>query len=43
MTESVADEITVPIVYEGRAARSSSTTASWRNEKYYDECAEAGE
>jgi type I restriction enzyme R subunit len=30
MTESVQDEITVRIVYEGRAARSSSMPVSWK-------------
>ncbi|MGB0259330.1 MAG: type I restriction endonuclease subunit R, partial [Coraliomargarita sp.] len=43
MTESVADEITVPIVYEGRAAKVILDNAKLEEiEKYYDECAEAG-
>jgi type I restriction enzyme R subunit len=43
MTESVADEITVPIVYEGRAARVILDNSKLHDiEKYYDECAEAG-
>jgi len=43
MTESVADEITVPIVYEGRAAKVILDNSKLSDiEKYYDECAEAG-
>lgn len=43
MTESVADEITVPIVYEGRAAKVILDNSKLQEiEKYYDECAEAG-
>ena len=43
MTESVADEITVPIVYEGRAAKVILDNRKLEEiEKYYDECAEAG-
>ena len=43
MTESVADEITVPIVYEGRAAKVILDNQKLKEiEKYYDECAEAG-
>ncbi len=43
MTESVADEITVPIVYEGRAAKVILDNGKLEDiEKYYDECAEAG-
>lgn len=43
MTESVADEITVPIVYEGRAAKVILDNSKLEEiEKYYDECAEAG-
>ena len=43
MTESVADEITVPIVYEGRAAKVILHKSKLEEiEKYYDECAEAG-
>ena len=43
MTESVADEITVPIVYEGRAAKVILDNSKLEEiENYYDECAEAG-
>ena len=43
MTESVADEITVPIVYEGRAAKVILDNAKLEEiENYYDQCAEAG-
>jgi type I restriction enzyme R subunit len=43
MTESVADEITVPIVYEGRAAKVILDNSKLEEiEKYYDACAEAG-
>lgn len=43
MTESVADEITVPIVYEGRAAKVILDNRKLEEiEQYYDECAEAG-
>ena len=43
MTESVTDEITVPIVYEGRAAKVILDNSKLEEiEKYYDECAEAG-
>ena len=43
MTESVADEITVPIVYEGRAAKVILDNSKLQEiEKYYDQCAEAG-
>jgi type I restriction enzyme R subunit len=43
MTESVADEITVPIVYEGRAAKVILDNGKLEEiEKYYDECAERG-
>ena len=43
MTESVADEITVPIVYEGRAAKVILDNSKLHDiEKYYDACAEAG-
>ncbi|MCP5021601.1 MAG: type I restriction endonuclease subunit R [bacterium] len=43
MTESVADEITVPIVYEGRAAKVILDNSKLEQiEKYYEECAEAG-
>ena len=43
MTESVADEITVPIVYEGRAAKVILDNSKLQEiEKYYDECADAG-
>lgn len=43
MTESVYDEITVRIVYEGRAAKVLLDNKELQNiEKYYDECAESG-
>ena len=43
MTESVADEITVPIVYEGRAAKVILDNSKLQEiENYYDECADAG-
>jgi len=43
MTESVADEITVPIVYEGRAAKVVLDNGKLQEiESYYDECADAG-
>ncbi|MCH8491252.1 MAG: DUF3387 domain-containing protein, partial [Oceanicaulis sp.] len=43
MTESVADEITVPIVYEGRAAKVILDNSKLEEiEKYYDQCADAG-
>ena len=43
MTESVADEITVPIVYEGRAAKVILDNGKLQEiEKYYDQCADAG-
>ncbi len=43
MTESVADEITVPIVYEGRAAKVILDNSKLQEiEKYYDTCAEGG-
>lgn len=43
MTESVADEITVPIVYEGRAAKVILDNSKLEEiEQYYDDCAEAG-
>lgn len=43
MTESVADEITVPIVYEGRAAKVILDNSKLQEiENYYDECAEEG-
>ena len=43
MTESVADEITVRIVYEGRAARLLLDNAKLQDiEKYYDECEDRG-
>jgi type I restriction enzyme R subunit len=43
MTESVADEITVRIVYEGRAAKVLlNNTKLEEIEQYYAECAEAG-
>jgi len=43
MTESVKDEITVRIVYEGRAARVMLDNSKLQDiEKYYDECAEEG-
>lgn len=43
MTESVFDEITVPIVYEGRAAKVRLNEAALEEiEKYYSESQEAG-
>jgi type I restriction enzyme R subunit len=43
MTESVKDEITVPIVYEGRAAKVILENSKLREiEKYYARCAELG-
>ena len=43
MTESVADEITVRIVYEGRAAKVLLNNSKLEEiEKYYAACAEAG-
>jgi len=43
MNESVQDEITVRIVYEGRAAKVILNNSKLQDiEKYYDECAEAG-
>ncbi len=43
MTESVVDEITVPIVYEGRAAKVILDNGKLEEiESYYSECAEAG-
>ncbi|MDF7801898.1 HsdR family type I site-specific deoxyribonuclease [Pontiellaceae bacterium B1224] len=43
MTESVADEITVRIVYEGRAAKVLLNNSKLEEiEKYYADCAEAG-
>lgn len=43
MTESVKDEITVRIVYEGRAARVAlNNTELEKIEQYYEEAAEAG-
>lgn len=43
MSESVADEITVPIVYEGRAAKVILDNSKLEEiEKYYDECADKG-
>jgi len=43
MTESVKDEITVPIVYEGRAAKVLLDNTKLREiEKYYEECEEEG-
>jgi len=43
MTESVKDEITVRIVYEGRAAKVALNNSELeRIEKYYEEAAEAG-
>lgn len=43
MTESVFDEITVRIVYEGRAAKVMLKNSELEKiEKYYDECADAG-
>jgi len=43
MTESVRDEITVRVVYEGRAAKVLLDNSKLQEiEKYYDECAEVG-
>ncbi|WP_375584232.1 type I restriction endonuclease subunit R [Cyclobacterium xiamenense] len=43
MTESVKDEITVRIVYEGRAAKVILNNSELqRIEEYYNQCAEAG-
>lgn len=43
MTESVADEITVRIVYEGRAAKVILDNSKLQEiENYYGECADAG-
>ena len=43
MTESVVDEITVPIVYEGRAAKVILDNSKLEEiEQYYDQCADAG-
>lgn len=43
MTESVQDEITVRIVYEGRAAKVIPDSSKLEEvEKYYEECANAG-
>ena len=43
MTESVRDEITVRIVYEGRAAKVILDNSKLQEiEKYYDECANVG-
>ncbi len=43
MTESVRDEITVRIVYEGRAAKIALNNSELEKiEKYYEEAAEAG-
>lgn len=43
MTESVTDEITVPIVYEGRAAKVILDNSKLQDiEKYYSECADEG-
>lgn len=43
MTESVEDEITVRIVYEGRAAKVILKSSELQKiEKYYDRCAEEG-
>ena len=43
MTESVADQITVPIVYEGRAARVVLQNDKLREiEDYYQQCADDG-
>ena len=43
MTESVQDEITVRIVYEGRAAKVILDARKLEEvEKYYAECADAG-
>lgn len=43
MRESVVDEITVPLVYEGRAAKVMLHSEKLREiEDYYDQCAEEG-
>jgi len=43
MTESVRDEITVRVVYEGRAAKVLLDNSKLQDiEAYYEECAEAG-
>jgi len=43
MTESVRDEITVRIVYEGRAAKVALKNGELEKiEKYYEEAAELG-
>ncbi len=43
MTESVRDEITVRIVYEGRAAKVLLDNSKLQDiEKYYDDCAKSG-
>ena len=43
MTESVHDEITVPIVYEGRAAKVLLENSKLKEiEAYYAKCAEDG-
>ncbi|GAB1347083.1 type I restriction endonuclease subunit R [Cloacibacterium normanense] len=43
MRESVADEITVPLVYEGRAAKVMLHSEKLREiENYYEKCAEEG-
>lgn len=43
MTESVKDEITVPIVYEGRAAKVNLDNEKLQDiEAYYEQCAEDG-
>ena len=43
MRESVADEITVPLVYEGRAAKVMLHSEKLREiENYYEQCAEEG-
>ena len=43
MTESVIDEITVPLVYEGRAAKVILQSEKVKEiEDYYDRCAEEG-
>lgn len=43
MRESVADEITVPLVYEGRAAKVMLHNDRLKEiENYYDQCAEEG-
>ena len=43
MTESVKDEITVRIVYEGRAAKVLLDSSKLKEiEKYYERCAEEG-